>query len=109
MSALWTNVQPFADAVIALARDVPDPAPADPTDGAGGISLLISYTKWGVLIACGIAAVVSGGLMGIGALSNRPDQVDKGKRALLWSLGGVIVSAIAIPVVNSVFGAATAA
>jgi hypothetical protein len=33
--------------------------------------------------------------------------VDKGKRALLWSLGAVIVTAVAIPMVNGVFGAAS--
>jgi len=86
--------------------DVPNPAPQDPTSGSNGISLLLGYAKWGALIACAIAAVVSGGLMGVGALSNRPDSVDKGKRALLWSLGGVLVSAVAIPLVNTVFGAA---
>ena len=89
--------------------DIPDPAPVDPTDGATGISLLLSYVKWGALIACAIAAVVSGGIMGVGSLSNRPDSVDKGKRALIWSLGGVIVCAVAIGVVNSVFSAATGA
>ena len=86
--------------------DVPNPAPADPTNGSKGVSLLISYVKWGALIACGITALASGGLMAIGSLSNRPDHVDKGKRAFMWGMGGVIASAIAIPMVNTVFGAA---
>jgi hypothetical protein len=91
----------------ALAADqIDNPAPADPTGGSKGISLLLSYTKWGALTACAISAVVSGGLLGIGTLSNRPDSADKGKRALIWSLGGVVVTAIAIPMVNTVFGAA---
>ncbi len=84
---------------------VPNPEPADPTSGSNGITLLVAYVKWGALIACAVAAVASGGLIGVGQLSNRPDHVDKGKRALVWSLGGVIVTAIAIPVVNTVFGA----
>jgi hypothetical protein len=42
---------------------------------------------------------------GRGSLSNRPDHADRGKRALLWSLGGVVITAIAIPVINTVFGA----
>jgi hypothetical protein len=46
--------------------------------------------------------------MGVGNLSKRPDTAEQGKRALVWSLGGVIVTACAIPVVNTVFGAATA-
>jgi hypothetical protein len=85
--------------------DVPNPAPADPTNGSKGIGLLLSYVKWGALIACGITGVASGGLMAVGSLSNRPDHVDKGKRALMWSLGGVIASAVAIPMVNTVFAA----
>lgn len=99
----------LSSAILAIPHitlDVPNPAPQDPTAGSNGISLLLGYAKWGALIACAVAAVVSGGLMGVGALSNRPDAVDKGKRALIWSLGGVLVSAVAIPLVNTVFGAA---
>lgn len=95
--------------VAELAADpVDNPAPADPTGGSKGISLLLSYTKWGALTACAISAVVSGGLLAVGTLSNRPDSSDKGKRALIWSLGGVVVTAIAIPMVNTVFDAAAA-
>jgi hypothetical protein len=86
---------------------VPNPAPADPTAGSHGVSLLLSYVKWGALVACGVTAAASGGLMAAGSLSNRPDHVDKGKRAFVWSLAGVIVSAIAIPMVNTVFKAST--
>jgi hypothetical protein len=93
-----------AASVLAAGGIVTNPAPADPTSGSNGVALLLSYAKWAGLIGCAIAAVVSGGLMGVGSLSNRPDQVDKGKRALVWSLGGVIVTAIAIPLVNTVFG-----
>jgi hypothetical protein len=84
---------------------VQNPAPADPTGGSNGVSLLLAYTKWGALIACAGAAVVSGGLMAVGSLSNRPDHADRGKRALVWSLGGVVITAIAIPVIDTVFGA----
>ncbi|GGK82162.1 hypothetical protein Sme01_38450 [Sphaerisporangium melleum] len=94
-------------AVQTLAADIDNPAPQDPTAGSNGVTLLLAYAKWGALIACAVAAVVSGGLMAVGALSNRPDHADKGKRALVWSLGGVVVTAIAIPMVNTVFGAAS--
>lgn len=90
-----------------LSDIVPNPAPADPTGGSQGVSLLISYAKWGALIACALAAAISGGMMAIGKLSNRPDTAEKGKSAFIWSLGGVIATAIAIPLVNTVFGAAS--
>ena len=86
---------------------IPNPAPADPTSGSNGVTLLMSYLKWGVLIACGVTCLASGGLMATGSLSNRPDHVDKGKRAFLWGLGGVLAAVIAIPMVNTVFGAAS--
>jgi hypothetical protein len=83
---------------------VDNPGPASPVSG-NGIDLLLSYAKWGALIACGAAALVSGGLMAVGSLSNRPDHADRGKRALVWALGGVVITAVAIPVVNTIFGA----
>ena len=89
-----------------IAVGVPNPAPADPTTSTAGITLLLSYVKWGALIACGVTGLASGGLMAVGSLSNRPDHVDKGKRAFLWSLAGVIASAVAIPMINTVFAAA---
>ncbi|HEY1619740.1 MAG TPA: hypothetical protein VGG25_19115 [Streptosporangiaceae bacterium] len=89
-----------------LSGVVPDPAPANPAVGSNGIVLLISYAKWGALIACGISVVASGGLLAVGSLSNRPDHADKGKRALIWSLGGAVVVAIAVHLVNGVFAAA---
>jgi hypothetical protein len=87
--------------------DVPNPAPQDPTGGSHGVTLLLSYVKWGALIACAIAALASGGMMAVGKLSNRPDTAEKGKSAFIWSLGGVIATAVAIPLVNTVFGAAS--
>ncbi|MEV7925435.1 hypothetical protein [Kitasatospora sp. NPDC088779] len=104
MSLALQAVHHLAD--VHYLADIQNPAPADPTNGSKGANLLLSYAKWGALIACAVAAVVSGGLMGIGHLSNRPDSAEKGKRSLVWSLGGVIVTACAIPVVNTVFGAA---
>jgi len=92
---------------LTVLAEVPNPAPVDPTNGSKGVELLLSYVKWGVLIGCGVAALASGGYMAVGSLSHRPENVEKGKRAFLWSLGGVIASAIAIPMVNSVFSAAS--
>lgn len=92
--------------VQALPADITNPAPRDPTAGSNGVNLLLAYVKWGALIACAAMALASGGLMAIGTVSNRPDHAEKGKRALMWSLGGVVVTATAIPMINTVFGAA---
>ncbi|ADD45063.1 hypothetical protein [Stackebrandtia nassauensis] len=112
MSTTMHVINASSDALAALAGladlgDIPNPKPKDPTGGSKGLNQLISYSKWGVLITCAICAVASGAFMAAGSMSNRPNAVDKGKVSLLWSLAGVIVSAMAIPVVNSVFGAAS--
>ena len=82
-----------------------DPPIESPVSGAG-IQLLLGYAKWGSLMACGVAGLVSGGLIAVGQLSNRPDHADKGKRVLLYTLGGVAVVALIIPTLNTVFGSA---
>jgi hypothetical protein len=87
------------------AGPVDNPAPASPVAG-NGIDLLISYAKYGALIACGLTAVISGGMIAFGQLSNRPDAGDKGKRALIWALVGAAVVALAIPTLNTIFGSA---
>jgi hypothetical protein len=89
-----------------VAGVVPNPAPANPAAGSNGITLLISYVKWGAVIACGASFVASGGLLAIGSLTNRPDHADKGKRGVIYSLIGAVVAAVAIPVINTVFAAA---
>jgi hypothetical protein len=102
MPAPPTHLEPLS---VLAAGPVQNPGPEDPTNGSNGVTLLLAYAKWGALIACAGAALASGGLMAVGSLSNRPDHADRGKRALLWSLGGVVITAIAIPVINTVFGA----
>jgi hypothetical protein len=81
------------------------PPPTPPTPALLTSEFRLEGPQWGSLIACAAAALASGGLMAFGHLSNRPDAADKGKRALLWSLAGAAVVALAIPTLNTVFGA----
>jgi hypothetical protein len=94
----------YAARVLA-AGPVSDPTVQSPVSGSG-VALLLGYAKWGSLMACAASALISGGMIAVGQLSNRPDHGDKGKRALVWSLGGAAVVALAIPTLNTVFGAA---
>lgn len=77
--------------------------PVSPIGGAG-IGTLLGYAMWGAIIACAVVALVSGGILAVGQLSNNPGHSDKGKRALLYALGGVAIAALAIPLINTVFG-----
>lgn len=92
-------------AMLLAAGPVDNPAPSSPVSSKG-VDLILGYAKWGALTACGASALISGGMLAVGQLSNRPDHADKGKRALLWSLGGAAVVALAIPTLNTIFGAA---
>jgi hypothetical protein len=83
---------------------VPNPAPVSPISGSG-VNTLLGYAKWGSLTACAGSAVVSGGVLAVGHHSNRPDMADKGKRALLWSLGGGAITGLAIPTLNTIIAA----
>lgn len=82
---------------------VGQPKPISPIAGTG-ISTLLGYAMWGGIIACAVVALVSGGILAVGQLSNNPGHGDKGKRALLYALGGVAICAVAIPTINTVFG-----
>lgn len=95
------------DVLTVISLDIPNPAPVDPTGGAKGVELLLSYVKWGALIVCGLVALASGGYMAFGSMSDRPEAAHKGKRAFVVAMVGVIASAIAIPMINTVFGAAS--
>ena len=90
--------------VLAGGPVIGNPGPTSPVSSKG-VNLLLGYAKWGSLIACAASVLISGGLMSVGHLSNRPDASDKGKRALMWSLGGVAVVALAIPTLNTIFNA----
>jgi hypothetical protein len=79
-----------------------NPTPISPITGTG-IETLLGYALWGALIACGVVALISGGILAVGQLSNNPGHSDKGKRSLLYALGGVAIAAIAIPTLNTVF------
>ena len=103
ISHLVTHVT-YATHVLA-GGPVNDPGIQSPVSGTG-VALLLGYAKWGSLMACAASALISGGMIAVGQLSNRPDHGDKGKRALLWSLGGAAVVALAIPTLNTIFGAA---
>jgi hypothetical protein len=89
-----------------IIADIPNPAPVDPTGGAKGIGLLISYLKYGVLLVCACSALGSFGYMASGKLQNKPDAAERGKSAFLWSLLATVGAALAIPLVNTIFGAA---
>jgi hypothetical protein len=95
------------DAVVQLAISrtgvVPDPAPTPP-DGAGALTTLLSWIKWGSLICCAGAAVTAGGMIALGNTSRRAEMAERGKVTLICAVIGAIVVAIAGTLITSSYG-----
>ncbi|HUC58064.1 MAG TPA: hypothetical protein VMA95_11735 [Streptosporangiaceae bacterium] len=83
--------------------NIPNPPPASPGPGGGAIATLLAWTKWIALAACAGSAVAAGGMIAVGSVSHRADLAARGKAGLLWAVGGAIVVAIGIPLVNHAF------
>ncbi len=90
-----------------LAGPVPDTAPNGAgLPASGAIEKILSWLMWGSLIVCAMGAIVAGGAMGIGHVSERPHVAARGKTGLIWALIGAVVIGAAIPLVNAAFAAA---
>src|SRR6185312_9666408 len=90
-------------AIAAGPGKIPNPPPASPGPGSGAVSLLLAWTKWLALAACGASAVAAGGMIAIGNVSNHSNLAARGKTGLIWSVVGALVVAIGIPLVNHAF------
>ena len=74
--------------------------------GSGAIDTIISWTMYGALVACALAAILGAAMVAVGNLTTRPILAERGKATLLWSFGGGILVGLAIPLVNTAFGLA---
>ena len=86
----------------ALGANVPNPTPVSPGVGSA-VTTLIAWVKWLALAACGASAVVAGGMIAAGGVTRRAELAERGKAALLWSVGGAVVVGVGIPLVNQAF------
>jgi hypothetical protein len=90
---------------LAIARTgvVRDPAPAPP-DGAGALTTLLSWVKWGALVCCAGAAVTAGGMIALGNTSRRAEMAERGKVTLICAVIGAVVIAVAGTLITSSYG-----
>lgn len=99
---------PFTAAVQAAAT--PDPIQSTYAPGTGNLPVgtaigsIVSVTMYGALICCVIALVAAGGMIAVGNLSARPQMAERGKVAVIWSLGGAILVGLAVGLVNGFYG-----
>lgn len=89
--------------IVVRADVIPNPAPQTPSTGGDSISNLLGYARWGSLACCGLAAVIAGGMLALGNLSQRPHMTERGKTTLVYSVLGAVVVGGGIPVINMIF------
>ena len=90
-------------ALAVLLGIVPDPAPLAPA-GAGAVTTLLGWLKWGSLICCAGAAVMAGGMIALGNTSRRAEMAERGKVTLICSVIGAVVIAVAGTLITSSYG-----
>ena len=74
------------------AAQVPDPAPDASMPGAGLVSSLLGWLKWGALAAA-VGGILGGGIaVGVGHFGNNYGAASAGRK---WVLGGVGAAALA--------------
>jgi hypothetical protein len=74
------------------AAQVPDPAPDGSMPGAGLVSSLLGWLKWGALAAA-VGGILGGGIaVGVGHFGNNYGAASAGRK---WVLGGVGAAALA--------------
>lgn len=89
---------------LAIAADgvIPNPPPAAPP-GAGALTTLMAWFKYGMLACCFIAAVAAGGMIPLGHTSRRAELAERGKLTLLGAIAGAVIIAIAAALISTAY------
>ncbi len=82
-----------------LAGGVPNPAPAPPPGLARRVNTLLSWWKWGSLIAGVFGLVACGSMMAIGR-RNRSSLAADGAAGIPWVLAGLTLIALSSGIVG---------
>ena len=90
---------------ILAAGTIDNPAPVNPLSSSAGGDLITGYVKYAGLFVCGIVAIASGGWAAFGGLTDRPNHKTKGLVGVLCAIGGAVVVAVGIPLINGAYSA----
>lgn len=76
------------------------------TDMPGGsaVNTIINWTMYGALVCCLLGLICAGAMIATGNLSARPHMAERGKVAVIWSLGGAVLIGLAVALVNQFYG-----
>ena len=83
--------------------DIDNPAPRAPDGVAGTVNTLLAWGKW-IAFVCGVAGLIVSGIMMMLGRRNRSQMSADGAIGLPWVIGGLSVVALAVPIVNNLFG-----
>ena len=83
--------------------DLNNPAPRAPDGVATTVNTLLAWGKW-IAFVCGVAGIIVSGIMMMLGRRNRSQMSADGAIGLPWVIGGLSVVALAVPMVNNLFG-----
>ena len=83
--------------------DLNNPAPQAPDGVAATVNTLLAWGKW-IAFVCGVAGIIVSGIMMMLGRRNRSQMSADGAIGLPWVIGGLSVVALAVPIVNNLFG-----
>jgi hypothetical protein len=82
-----------------LAAGVPDPAPVAPPGLSGDVNTLLSWWKWGALVAGIFGLIGCGAMMALGR-RNRSSLAADGATGIPWVLAGLTLIALSSGIVG---------
>lgn len=77
-----------------------------PNQATSALNKILSWSMYGAVTACGIAALISAGFAGWARMTARPQNFDRGLTAFGWAVGCGFLVGIAIPLVNTFYNLA---
>ena len=103
MSLLHTVTLSMSQALAAVPTDINNPPAVPPQGVEQTVDQLLAWGKW-IAFVCGVAGLIVSGIMMMLGRRNRSQMSADGAIGLPWVIGGLSVVALAVPIVNNLFG-----
>jgi hypothetical protein len=103
--ALADTAASLIDSGLVRAGFIENPEPVDPTGGAGGMTLLFSMLKGGIIIAAALGALISIYYLIFGRFADSPKALSNGKVGIPVAAFCIVLAFITIPAFNALVDA----
>lgn len=105
VTAVTAAVMTLAVTATAAMAQVPDPAPDASMPGAGLVTSMLGWLKWGAL-ASAVAGMLGGGVaIGVGHFGNNYGAASAGRKWVLGGLGAAALAGMAHAFVTQIYNA----